>query len=347
MTRRAVLRAVGGASAAAGFAAAVGSGTASASEPGSRRRMLQVSTRDQLLSALRNSSDGDLIWIDSDETIDLTGESEIDVSDVTLASGRGIDGPGAHLKCDGSPESLFVADGTRTRLTGLRIEGPEKRNLDWPGYNSGKIHTGLSATGRTVVVDNCELWGWTRAAVEFGERRELGTEAFVTDCDFHHCQMGGLGYGVLVSGGDANIHRCTFDAHRHAIAGAGGPNCSYTVTRSVHGENTTLHAFDMHGDDDDVAGDRIMVRRNTFFFDDQTAVRVRGVPRSGCWIRQNQFWHRDKPSEPGETYEAYRQTNQGGDEFVEFYPERNNFHEGSRDTGAFPDVLDRFHALHG
>ena len=344
LSRRNVIR--GGS--AALIAAAIGSSNVAAARYGEDTPPVDfVETADGLVNAVENADDGAIVWIRSNATIDLTGREGIELRNVTLASGRGIDGPGAHLKCDDFPETLFVGRGNYARITGVRINGPENRAIDWPGYGSGKISTAIDLRSETGVVDNSRIWGWTRAAVSVGERRKPGCKAYLTDNDFHHCQMDGLGYGVCVSGGDADIRRNTFHNHRHAIAGTGSRNCSYTATQNFHSRQSNLHAFDMHGDSNDVAGDRIMIRRNTFMFDTTTGVRIRGVPNSGCWIRKNEFGQRSRPSSPGSSDSAYRQTDHGSSGWREFYPEDNLFGERRDGYGAPDDVIRRFWNIHG
>lgn len=52
-----------------------------------------VNTKSGLNTELANASSGDVVWVDSDATIDMTGEELIMIpSGVTLASGRGIGG---------------------------------------------------------------------------------------------------------------------------------------------------------------------------------------------------------------------------------------------------------------
>ena len=344
LSRRSIIRA----GSAALIAAAVGSSNVAAARYGEDSPPIDfVETADGLVNAVENADDGAIIWVRSDATIDLTGCENIELRNVTLASGRGIDGPGAHLKCDDFPQRLFVGRGKYARITGFRINGPENRAIDWPGYNSGKISTGIDLRSETGVVDNCRIWGWTRAAVSVGNRHQSGYMAYITDNDFHHCQMDGLGYGVCVSGGEADIRRNTFHNHRHAIASSGSRNCSYTATQNFHSSQSTLHAFDMHGDSNDVAGDRIVIRRNTFMLDTTSSVRIRGTPNSGCWIQKNEFAQTSRPSSPGESDSAYRQTDHGSSEWRRFYPEDNLFDERSDGYGAPDDVVRRFWSVHG
>ena len=308
-SRRAILKGIGGIGATAAVAA-LGTETAAAMAESADAH---VSTADELVVAAE-ARDVRTVWIESDATIDLSGYERIPLENMALLSGRADGVPGAKLYTDEYPDRLFQTAG-RVHIAGMRFQGANESHFAWPGYSSGMISAAIGVEG-DVTVENCELHGWTHAGVAVGAP-DVSARAYIRDCDFHHCQMGGLGYGVNLYEGDARIERCTFDYTRHAIAagGAGGAdNARYTAIDNFHGPNTVLHGFDMHGNDDWTAGDWIVIRNNTFTFDHQNAVKIRGVPKNACWIDYNQFLHSDGPEAPGTPDSAVRQIHYGSAE---------------------------------
>lgn len=345
-TRRRVLQGIG----ALGLTAATTPDLASAASSSGNapaRTDAVVRRRGEFIDAVEG--DANVVWIDSDAEIDLTGYSGIELEDITLLSGRGIDGPGAHIICNSYPSRLFRTTG-RVRIAGLRIEGPNPKQFEWPGYSSGKISAAIGVRDEAVI-ENCELSGWTHTSIAVGSIDTDG-RVQVRDCDIHHCQMGGLGYGINIYEGNAWIEGCTFDYTRHAIAGGGAgaaANCSYTAVRNFHGPHTVSHAFDMHGDDDWVAGDRIVIRENTFAVDDDNAVKIRGVPKNGCRVEQNEFAHKSKPKAPGDSDSAVQQIHYGrADPFADIHLWGNAYgNTRSNWTGAPDDVISRYYSVVG
>src|SRR5690606_14701551 len=153
---------------------------------------ITVTNKEELLRALKEVKRGQSIFIAGDARIDLTGENKITVPHgVTLCSDRGRDGsPGALLYTDLHGVSpLFRANGNGVKFAGLRIEGPDTAvyynitnrtksvdpiNLDrikkLNDYDAKKDalprSTGVSIEGAGVEIYNCELYGWTNAAIQ-------------------------------------------------------------------------------------------------------------------------------------------------------------------------------------
>jgi len=149
----------------------------------------------------------------------LTGRRRILIpGGVTLASGRGRgDSQGALLyskKLSTSP--LFLASGEKVRVTGLRLYGPDpNRSTEQMRklYKEGRYYSvpnseGIISTYPGLEVDNCELWGWSHAAV-FLRRGAL--KAHIHHNYIHHTQRSGLGYGVCLDKADALIEANLFD----------------------------------------------------------------------------------------------------------------------------------------
>lgn len=303
-----------------------------------------VTTEDELLTAIENASSGDVVWIDPNATIDLTGHEKIPVDNFSIASGNGQITPGAHIRCTDYPKALFETTG-QAKFVGLRIEGPNKDNFPWPGYNAGKISAGIGHGGESgpLSMSRCEIWGWTHAGVRVGDLNVRG-QANIVDCDIHHCQMEGLGYGVsLYDKAQATIRRCTFNWTRHAIAGKGGSACSYLAEQNFHGPQAQSHAFDMH----QPGGENMTVHENTFRFDHNNAAKMRGIPEDEWQLTRNEFGQQSPPTPPGDGDSAYQQIYYGSNEpFVKLFAQDNLYNTTSEQTGAPADVISRYQELH-
>lgn len=277
-----------------------------------------VSTKEELLNALKTIAKGGVIYIDDRASIDLTGESNLRIpAGVTLASGRGRVGSlGAHLYTTANENTiLFVIRDSGVRITGLRLQGPSV--VEKPGgcpENARGILVRGTATQLvtpTVEIDNNELWGWPNAAITIAEmpgvhvhhnsihHNRRVVEDTTTDPE-HGCAEGayGLGYGVNISGTHVLVDANRFNDNRHDIASSGSPASGYTARYNLVLSYGTSHSFDMHGfgeqrsigaDPPYEAGDRMVIHHNTFLITNYPAIVIRGIPRSGAWIYQNQF----------------------------------------------------------
>ena len=195
----------------------------------------------------------------------------------------------------------FIVEGENVRITGLRIEGPDK-DTDWV---DGKL-IGIYCPYRNLEVDNCEIWGWNGAAVTMAGTTggsDMETGGYIHHNYIHHCQMDGLGYGIAVSaGGVALIEANYFDYCRHAITGTGAAGDGYEARYNICGPHalaTSPHPFDMHGKPDPdgsgtIAGDTIRIHHNTFMATQPPGaypIAIRGVPRDGAYIDHNWFYY--------------------------------------------------------
>ena len=266
-----------------------------------------VSTKSELLSALQNARSGDVIYVEGNANIDMSGSYEIRIpAGVTLASNRGEgDAAGGRIyQSSGSGSSaMFRIGGEHVRITGLRIEGPDMTS------NSPTVVAMISSY-RNLEVDNCEIFGWGNAAIGLigtgGSNMKTG--GYIHHNYIHHNQNVGLGYGVSVaSGAVALVEANYFDYCRHAIAGAGNAGDGYEARYNICGQNwfgISPHNFDMHGKPNPsgsgtIAGDTIRIHHNTFLgttSDMPTCIAIRGVPRDGAYIDHNWFYFtRDAP----------------------------------------------------
>lgn len=204
-----------------------------------------VGTPDQLLSALKSAKPGDVIYIDDNAVIDISGMENVAIpGGVTLASGRGQNGSvGGLIKfasyVHGNHPPLFTTGGPGVRITGLRLAGPSNavgRVLPW--------YHGIYAAHYWTEIDNCELWGWNYEAIN----TTSGTRGlYVHHNYFHHNTRIGCGYGVSTDEGVALIEGNLFDYHRHSIASTGPEPSSYEARYNLVMEHSVSHAFDMHG----------------------------------------------------------------------------------------------------
>jgi hypothetical protein len=266
----------------------------------------QVKTAEELFVALKTAKAGEVVYVDDKAEIDLAGRGKIVIpGGVTIASGRGRgNSQGALLYSDELATSpLFLAGGERVRVTGLRLRGPDQRRRTEQMrrlYKEGRYYSipnsdGIISTHPHLEVDNCELWGWSHAAV-FLKRGAF--KAHIHHNSIHHNQRSGLGYGVCLDQADALIEANLFDWCRHHIAGTGRPGTSYEARYNLVLENANSHSFDMHGgrdrkDSTDIAGDSIKIHHNTFKAVGVRAFVIRGRPLQSAEIHHNWFLHPD------------------------------------------------------
>lgn len=277
------------------------------------RPTVVVDTLDGLLKALAGARSGDVVSIPGDVVIEATERVYVDrvvlgiPSGVTLASDRGRDGSqGALIRSDAFDTRPLVRTlGPDTRVTGLRLSGPNpRRSLEHHGRSFAEGHgrdyyyrfpvsDGIRADHPCLRVDNCELAGWSHAAVCLA----AGTGHHVHHNFIHHNQYQGLGYGVSHDEAHSLIERNVFNHNRHSIAGTGRPGCGYVARHNVERGTSLSHCFDMHGgrdrkDGTDTAGTDIEIANNTFRCR-KTAIRIRGVSEKPVRIRANWFAHRE------------------------------------------------------
>jgi hypothetical protein len=266
----------------------------------------RVKTLEELQAALKKARAGQVVYVDDKAEIEVTGKHKIVITGgVTVASGRGRgDSEGALIYSNElSMSPLFLAGGEKVRITGLRLRGPDqKRRTEQMRklYKEGRYYSipnsdGIISTHPNLEVDNCELWGWSHAAV-FLKRGAL--KAYIHHNNIHHNQRSGLGYGVCLDQSDALIEANLFDWCRHHIAGTGRPGTSYEARYNLVLENANSHSFDMHGgrdrkDGTDIAGDSIKIHHNTFRATSVRAFVIRGRPQQSAQIHHNWFLHPD------------------------------------------------------
>ena len=271
-----------------------------------------IATLDDLLDALGSAKSGDVVFVDGRAEIDCTQrvyieELVIEIPEgVTLASDRGADGSGGGMILSDTfaTSPLICAMGPGVRVTGLRIAGPnpkpcfEHHNRS---FREGRGHeyyykfptsSGIMTEHPGLEVDNCELGGWSLAAVKLSS----GTDHHVHHSFIHHNPYNGLGYGVSHHTSSSLIEYNLFNHNRHSIAGSGKPPSGYEARHNVEIRYSVSHCFDMHGgrdrkDGTTIAGSWMKVHHNTFRCP-KVAVAIRGVPEDRAEIHHNWFYQK-------------------------------------------------------
>lgn len=250
-----------------------------------------------LIRALKEAKAGQVVYVADHVLINLRRYPRLAIpGGVTLASGRGKGrSRGALLYTTKlTTPALFVTDGRKVRITGLRISGPDRkrRKTAYEAPNSG----GILVRHPDVEIDNCELSGWTHAAIYLCD---AGAGHHIHHNYIHHNQRSGLGYGVCLDKSEALIEANLFDWNRHHIAGTGRPGTSYEARYNLSLENANSYSFDMHGgrdrkDGTEVAGTWINIHHNTFKVAHKLgAVLICGIPKREAKVHHNWFHHKD------------------------------------------------------
>ncbi|WP_312907492.1 right-handed parallel beta-helix repeat-containing protein [Natronosalvus caseinilyticus] len=271
-----------------------------------------VSDADELETAAGDATAGEIIWVEGDAEVDMTGVSITLAGGVTLASDRGRDGSdGALLSQDENGFNAFISTGgDDVRLTGLRLSGPEHEYWDYEDkgidsiYDVGITYGLLIDDTDDVEVDNCQFSGFTYAGIRVGMWGAYECEGvYIHHNEFVDNPSPALGYGINVYGGDPLIEYNYLDNNRRSIAGVGGDvPMNYTVRNNLFGPRTRLAPIDAHGGevddmDEPQAGVRMDIENNVVLSEKaavsgapQPAIVIRGVPRERATIRNNWFF---------------------------------------------------------
>ena len=280
----------------------------------------RVSSLDQLTSALGKVQPGETIFFPASVELDFTALVFAEgfvlsvPGGVTLASDRGSTGSrgssGALLKSAAFQTSpLIRAEGPGVRITGLRLQGPDpERRVDhWNRSFSGlsrrerqervgheyyyRLPTsrGVYTEYDALEIDNCELSGWSHAAVFLA----AGAGHHIHHNYIHSNQRHGLGYGISHGTAFSLIEYNLFDSNRHSIAGTGRPPSGYIARHNLEQGRSLSHNFDMHGGRDRrdgtvIAGSRLEIYNNTFLSRNRP-VAIRGRPQEYARIYGNWF----------------------------------------------------------
>lgn len=264
-----------------------------------------VKNKKEFLDAIKSDRKYYTIYIDESAVIDLSDQRTLFVkTGVKIISNRGVNGSkGALLITKTNGIFPLFECGSSVTFYGLRIQGSDtnvyagnkKRaglNADYENKYGVQISQGIRTQYKNLIVENCELSGWTHSAIIVKGSKASGTFKYNY---IHHNRRHGLGYGITIDGGYAEIIGNRFDYNRHDIASTGVANSSYTVKNNVFLENGTSHAVDVHGgrdrkDNTNLAGRRFEVSNNTFMLPfNRPAFVVRGVPSEQALFANNKI----------------------------------------------------------
>lgn len=280
-----------------------------------------VSNKVEFLECLGKAQSGDVIYIDDDASIDLTGIHKLNVgSGITIASGRGENGSrGALIKTNmHGTAPLFKLLGDNIKITGIRLQGPDtgmyydvnKKYITPKGFTRKKNFkddfskkmdllprsTGVVVLGSSNIIENCEIYGWTFAGVSI---IHPSSETVIAQNYIHHNQHFGLGYGVLFDRARGIVKSNVFDYNNHSVTGTGNSGTGFDVYDNIFKENHARSwAVDMHGgrdrkDNTNMAGSEINVYDNKFYlYHTRPAIVVRGIPKNYSRIENNTFYYR-------------------------------------------------------
>ncbi len=246
-----------------------------------------VATADEFVAALQAAQPGEVIFVPDGAEIDMTKHNDLKLpKGITIAGTRGLNGSlGAHVFTTRPAGRMFAAYEGDNRITGLRFEGPHA-GAERVGENAYFI--GVSAYD--FEIDNCEVSAFNTAGIGCGQS---ALRVHIHHNYIHHCQRGGLGYGVSTASADVRIIANKFEYCRHHIASSGLPGAGYEAAWNLVLPNATSHHYDMHGgrergDGTDIAGDWAHIHHNTFQGKHRHVV-IRGVPSQGAEVHHNWF----------------------------------------------------------
>lgn len=268
-----------------------------------------IETASAFRNAVESAAAGEVVWVPGHLELDVTGLKNLQpAANVVVASDRGIDGSaGAVLSASESVHPFLKLRGDGARITGLRFDFPVTTKGTHSHDGTG---TGVAVDAANVEIDNCVFRGFSHAGVE------TGREGYVGGTHVHHSHFvdnpkDGLGYGVVVYGGDPLIQANYFDNNRHAIAADGSKDCAYTAYRNFCGPHTVSHTLDMHAGSDGQGGRRFDIIQNVILATErkdghvESGIYIRGNPLEESVIAHNQFAHASKPDGTGDWGDAY------------------------------------------
>jgi hypothetical protein len=247
---------------------------------------LRVTSPADLESKLRSDFTG-CIYIPADVTFDMSGCKTIPVhTGVWLIGERGALGSRPTLKVDtpGPFELLAVGamvgdtsvSANGVRISGIHFLGPENADRTNREYVTAIQITedAETATGRNIVVEDCEFDQWLGSGVNITSTHQARTPAqfqagwhalskgdaglvLVRHNFMHHNSMDGGGYGVTVSAGAwATVEANVFDFNRHSVSSDGFARTgyiaryNYVLNGGYRQDDFYNQHFDVHGTND-------------------------------------------------------------------------------------------------
>ncbi len=265
-----------------------------------------VGTRQELLDALEQAKEGQVVYVKPGAEIDLTDLTRIAVPDgVTLAGDRGAGGGEGPLVFTrdfgtGGYRGLLHA-GSKSRVTGLRLRGPDP---DYADYTEQTKAAAYDASARGILagaaseVDNCEISNFYRDGIAVN----------VADVRIHHNYLHDIAaYPVIVGtrpGSSAIIEANIIHWGWHATAGTGAAGTSYEACYNICRPHriapafgpTVSHCLDQHADRDikgargqSIAGDWLRWHHNTIElkgpYTTYDRERIYSSPNNACGMK--------------------------------------------------------------
>ena len=230
-------------------------------------------------------------------------------------------------------EPLFLVYGDNVTISGFRLEGPSRRIERDNDNNEFGIYISPSDGQnpvQSIEISNMEISQWSGAGIYVTDTQRPNERGrlFNTNIEtiriknnyIHHNRHTGEGYGVEITGGAyALIEQNVFEENRHAIAGGSRPKDNYDYSGYTARDNLILsgggvacwtfscwqtHQIDMHGDDNrfysghnkqcGMAGETIVIERNTILYTNGLAIKIRGNPTDKAVVDGNVFAHENR-----------------------------------------------------
>ena len=265
----------------------------------------------ELISCLGSVTSGQVVYVPGTAEINMTDVSPtlLDTTTipagVTIASNRGYGGSagGRIFKLGETSDNgyrMFTTGGNNVRITGLRIEA------DHPTHDAYVKEKEAIVNGFAgFQIDNCEISGWSVAAIEINSLNttllanalttsELGSSmANIHHNYIHNNQATGYGYGVVLDKGVALIKANVFSLNGHSIADTGASSDGYEATYNIEFDLMHVygHTFDVHGQiggESGIAGNTFRYYHNTFYPQgDRKNIMIRGDPLNTAEISYN------------------------------------------------------------
>ena len=275
-----------------------------------------VNNGEELYQALLNAKSGEVIYIPGKISIDLTTtltkiknkyppRYEIPASVTLIGDGQRFGEGGATLFVTNDVKDEVFRMNNGARISGLRIKGPK---------NDSKL-IGIQAyisPGDTILIDNCEIWGWNQAAIKNrgdSSKTSIKNNMIIRN-NYIHDTVYKSGYGIATAFNTFTLVEYNkFKNNKHDISASGKYGCDYTFRYNTNiGQwlnpvlNKKSHSVDIHGWPFDArikpedrkrnreAGSRIEIYGNNFKDSgNNEVIHIRGIPEYYVKIYDNKF----------------------------------------------------------
>ncbi|HBN85541.1 MAG TPA: hypothetical protein DDZ89_17055 [Clostridiales bacterium] len=251
-----------------------------------------VRTSDELVLAVSQAKNKDVIFIASDAKIDMTefviAENYIiRLNDgVTLASDRGSgESSGGMIISTAFTSMPLIEVGENCRITGLTIQGPETQMRDWRGISF--LTTGISVLSDGVTVDNCEIAGFNGSAITVSN----GDNHSISYNYIHDNKSESAGYGVKVASAKVLIENNLFNGNRTSVYGDGSTDCGLEVRNNIEmgtSYDACIKMEPFKEKETNTYGDYMIISNNTYITS-QMPFDIGSAPKNGLEITNNYF----------------------------------------------------------